>query len=72
MSVRRIEKAESRMYETCASLNEVAASRASDREVEPGLENKVRKTVRSCAESTRRLESLLDKRGIGSKTLDGF
>ena len=69
---RRIEKAEARMYKTCASLNEVAASRASGREVESGLENKVRKTVRSCAESTRRLASLLDKHGIGSKTLDAF
>src|SRR6056297_4522 len=67
---RRIEKSEARMYEACASLNEIAAARASGREVEPGRENKVRKTVRSCAESTRRLEELLDAHDINSQAPD--
>ena len=65
----RIEKAESRMYRACTSLNEIAEARASGREVELELENKVRKTVRSCAEATRRLESLLDTHDIGSDLL---
>lgn len=69
---RRIERAESRMYRACTSLNEIAAARASGREVELELENKVRKTVRSCAESTRRLESLLDTHDIGSDPLGPF
>lgn len=67
---RRIEKSEMRMYEACASLNEIAAARASGREVELDLENKVRKTVRSCAESTRRLEALLDAHDIRPKAPD--
>lgn len=66
----RIDKAETRMYETCASLNEIAAARASGRDVELKLENQVRKSVRSCAASTRRLERLLDRHGIGSGSLD--
>jgi len=69
---KRIEKAESRMYRACASLNEIASARASNREVDLALENRVRKTVRSCAESTRRLESLLDEHGIGHGAVDGF
>lgn len=69
---RRVEKAESRMGKACSSLNEVAAARASGREVDMGLENQVRRTVRSCAESTRRLEALLDAHGIGSKTQGTF
>ncbi|MBL39200.1 MAG: hypothetical protein CMP07_12405 [Xanthomonadales bacterium] len=62
---RRIEKAESRMNKDCSSLNEIAAARASGREVDLELENRVRRTVRSCAESTRRLETLLDEHGVG-------
>lgn len=69
---RRIEKAESRMNEACSSLNEIAAARASGREVDFELENRVRRTVRTCAESTRRLETLLDEHGIGSKTPGAF
>lgn len=63
-SRRKIEQVESRMYETCASLNEIASARASGREVDLELENKVRTTVRSCAESTLRLKSLLDSNDI--------
>jgi len=69
---RRIEKAESRMNKACSSLNEIAAARASGRDVDLELENQVRRTVRSCAESTRRLETLLDTHGIGSKTQGTF
>lgn len=69
---KRIEKAESRMYRACSSLNEIAAARASNREVGLELENKVRKSVRSCAKSTRRLESLLDEHHIGSGAADAF
>lgn len=62
---RRIEKAESRMYDACASLNEIASARASGRDVDLALENKVRTTVRSCAKATRRMEDLLDAHDIG-------
>lgn len=65
---RQIEKAESRMYDACATLNEIAAARSSGREVERALENEARKTVRACAESTRRLESLLDEHEVGSRS----
>lgn len=67
--VRRIEKAESRMFEACASLNEIAAARSiDDDDVGLELKNNVRTSVRSCARSTRRLEVLLDAHDIGSKT----
>lgn len=62
---RRIERAESRMNRACTHLNQVAEARAGGKDASAALQNKVRKTVRSCAETTRRLETLLDKHGIG-------
>lgn len=60
----RIERAESRMNRACASLNEVASARASNQEVEFGLEDRVRRNVRLCAARTDRLERILDDLGI--------
>lgn len=62
---RLIDKAESRMNEACASLNEIAAARAIGRDVDLELENSVRRTVRACAASARRLEDLLELHDIG-------
>jgi len=63
---RRIDRAESRMNEACASLNEIAAVRAQGEEVGRELQNTVRKTVRSCAQETKRTQRLLDALDVGT------
>lgn len=62
---RRIEKAESRMTEACASLNRIATARAQGEEVDTELEQSVRRNVRQCEHETWRLKKLLDKFEIG-------
>lgn len=64
---RRIEQAETRMNNACASLNEIASARSSGEDVDRKLENTVRKQVRTCARETGRLEDLLDALDIGAQ-----
>lgn len=59
--LRRIERAESRMNDACASLNEVASARSAGEDVDIELENRVRRKVRMCAERTEQLEDILDE-----------
>lgn len=63
---RRVDRAESRMNDACASLNEIASARAQGKEVDLELENRVREDVRGCAQQTKRLQALLDELGIGT------
>ena len=63
---RRIEQAEARMNDACASLNAIASARAQGDNIDVELENRVRRDVRTCAQQAERLESLLDQFGIGT------
>ena len=66
---RRVEQAEARMNDACASLNAIASARAQgDDNIDVELENRVRRDVRSCAQQAERLESLLDRIGIGTNS----
>ena len=57
----RLENAEQRMNEACASLNQVASARSRGEDTSLQLENEVRETVRDCDSAARRLETLLDE-----------
>jgi len=61
----RIDRAETRMNEACASLNRIASARARDQDTGIELENRVRRNVRACARRTERLRTLLDELEIG-------
>lgn len=63
---RRVERAEARMNDACASLNQIASQRARGQDTDLALENKVRRNVRECARATERLQKLLDELEIGS------
>jgi len=63
---KKIERAESRMSETCASINKVASMRARGQDPDFELENRVRRTIRECAEQTRQVEQLLNRHGSSS------
>ena len=62
----RVEKAEVRMNNACASLNTIASARARGNDIDVELENRVRRDVRECARQTERLKALLDEFEIGT------
>jgi len=62
---RRIENAEARMRDACASLNRIASARAQGEEIDAELEHGVRRNVRQCEHEARRLRDLLDKLEVG-------
>jgi len=62
---KRVNHAESRMNEACASLNQIASARALDQDTDIELENRARRHVRECARQTERLQTLLDELEIG-------
>jgi len=62
----RLDRAEARMNDACAALNEVASLRATGEDTGFALENEVRKTVRHCSAKTKALERLLDQLEIST------
>ena len=63
---RRVEQAEARMNDACASLNTIASARAQGNDIGIELENRVRRDIRECARQTERLKALLDELEIGT------
>jgi len=57
----RLENAEQRMNDACASLNQVARARSRGEDTSLQLENEVRETVRDCDSAARLLETLLEE-----------
>ncbi|MFU8876590.1 MAG: hypothetical protein ACNA7E_00505 [Wenzhouxiangellaceae bacterium] len=57
----RLDRAEARMNEACAAINEIASLHATGDDSGFALQNEVRTTVRRCSARTKALERLLDQ-----------
>lgn len=56
----RLERAEQRVNDACAPVNQIASARSRGQDTGFEMENDVRQTIRVCQAETRRLEKLLD------------